>query len=152
MDVLSNRTEVFNANEVDRLWWVVDARDRILGRLASQLATILMGKHKPKYASNLLCGDHVVVVNAERVRLTGKKFREKRYIRHTGYPGGQREDTPYTLYKRVPHRILEQAVRRMLPKTRMGRKQYTLLHVYVGDKHPHEAQNPQTLPVHDDRS
>ena len=147
MEAVSDRTKTFGPAQVKPGWWVVDAKDQVLGRLASRLAVLLMGKHKPLYSPHLLCGDHVVVLNAERVRLTGKKFRQKEYIRHTGYPGGQRSETPYQLYKNKPHEMVERAVRRMLPKTRVGRKQYGLLHVYVGDQHPHEAQQPKPYQV-----
>lgn len=131
------------ASEIERAWHVVDAGGLVLGRLASEVAQILRGKHKPIWAPHVDCGDHVVVVNAAKVEVTGQKRTEKRYWRHSGYPGGIRSRTFDEMIERHPDRVVRQAVRGMLPKTRLGRRQLKKLHVYAGPDHPHQAQKPQ---------
>jgi large subunit ribosomal protein L13 len=131
--------------DVQRGWYVVDADGAVLGRLASEVAGVLRGKHKPTYAPHIDVGDHVVVVNAAKVRLTGEKEGKKIYYRHSQYPGGLHE-VPYAqLAERRPERVVEQAVRGMLPKTRLGRQMLRKLSVYAGPDHPHEAQRPKAL-------
>ena len=130
--------------EIVRKWYVVDASGRTLGRLASQIAHILMGKENPKYTPFLDTGDHVIVVNASKLRITGMKSEQKVYQRYTGYPGGLRTEEFKKRLERRPERIVEQAVVRMLPKTKLGRQMATKLKVYRGEKHPHQAQQPAT--------
>lgn len=124
---------------------MVDAQGEVLGRLASQIARLIRGKHKTNFTPHVDCGDNVIVINAEKVRLTGKKMTDKIYIRHTGYPGGQRFATPRQLLDKHPERILEHAVKGMLPKNRLGRRLFTNLHVYTGGQHPHDAQQPTVV-------
>ena len=145
MDTLSYKTISANAATVEKDWVVVDAEDKVLGRLASEVARVLRGKHKASYTPHVDCGDNVIVINCEKVKLTGSKMTDKEYIRHTGHPGGQRVATPKMLLQKQPERIIEMAVRGMLPKNRLGRKIFTNLHVYVGSEHPHEAQQPKEL-------
>ena len=130
--------------EIVRKWYVVDASGRTLGRLASQIAHILMGKENPKYTPFLDTGDHVIVVNASKLRITGMKSEQKVYQRYTGYPGGLRTEEFKKRLERRPERIVEQAVVRMLPKTKLGRQMASKLKVYRGEKHPHQAQQPAT--------
>jgi len=132
-------------SEVEKNWWVVDASGQTLGRLASQIAMILRGKHKPLFTPHIDCGDFVVVVNADKINLATKRAEQKVYIRHTGYPGGQRETSFRDMNEANPERVIELAIRRMLPKNRLGRRLITKLKVYAGDQHPHQAQQPQTL-------
>ena len=129
--------------EIARKWYVVDAADKTLGRLASQVARILMGKESPKYTTFLDTGDHVIVINAEKVKVTGMKSEQKEYHRYTGYPGGLRTEEFRKRFDRKPELIIEDAVSRMLPKTKLGKQMFTKLKVYRGDKHPHEAQKPE---------
>jgi large subunit ribosomal protein L13 len=126
-------------------WYVIDAADKTLGRLATQIASRLRGKHKPIYTPHVDTGDFIVVVNAEKVRLTGNKLEDKKYYHYTGYPGGLREKTAGELLKKKPTQILEFAVKGMLPKNTLGRAMFKKLKVYTGASHPHEAQKPQTL-------
>jgi len=132
-------------NEVQQDWLLVDAEGQTLGRLATQIAHRLRGKHKPVFTPHVDTGDFIVVINAEKVRLTGKKIEDKKYYRHTGYPGGIRETTAAKMLATKPTDILTIAVRGMLPKNRLGRKMLTKLKVYTGNAHPHEAQQPQPL-------
>lgn len=137
------KTSATKASEVDSKWVVFDATDQTLGRLASAVAVLLMGKHKANFSPNLDTGDHVVIVNAQRIRVTGKKLEQKLYRRHSGYPGGLREETLGALLKRKPTFVLEHAVRGMLPRTRLGDAMMSKLRVYVGPSHPHSGQvNP----------
>jgi len=145
VDTLSYRTISANKETVHKQWYVVDAKDEVLGRLASKVAKILRGKHKPDFTPHVDCGDNVIVINAEKVKLTGQKMTDKKYIRHTGYPGGQRVDTPQDLLARKPQAVVEKAVAGMLPKNRLGNKIFKNLFVYVGSEHPHEAQQPEKL-------
>jgi large subunit ribosomal protein L13 len=132
-------------SEINRAWHVVDAEGQVLGRLASRIARILTGKEKPIYTPFLDTGDHVIVVNAEKVRLTGAKENAKRYFRHSGYPGGIKERRAEQVRATHPERLIEAAVRGMLPKTRLGRAQFRKLKVYRGPDHPHQAQQPKPL-------
>lgn len=145
MNTLSYRTVSAKAHQVERKWLVIDAENQTLGRLSSQIANILQGKHKAAYTPHIDTGDHVIIINAEKVALTGNKLNDKVYIRHTGYPGGQRFMTPREALAKKPEFIIENAVRHMLPRTRLGRAMYKKLHVYAGAEHPHEAQKPETL-------
>ena len=133
--------------DIERAWWLVDARHIPLGRLASEVARLLRGKHKPTFAPHVDVGDYVVVVNAAQVAVTGEKAGKKRYRRHSGYPGGLTE-TPFTeLLARHPERVVEKAVRGMLPKNRLGRAMGRKLRVYAGEEHPHAGQSPQPYPI-----
>ena len=140
-------TYIPSAKETDRKWFVVDASGKTLGRLATSAASVLSGKTNPKYVPYMDMGDHVIVINAEKVRLTGLKSQQKVYRRYTGFPGGLREESFVRLLQRKPEKIVEEAIKGMLPKTKMGRQMATKLKVYRGDKHPHEAQMPQPMPV-----
>lgn len=139
------RTYVPKAGEIERKWYVVDASDMVLGRLATKIATVLRGKNKPQFTPHLDTGDFVVVVNAEKVRLTGKKADIKTYSHYTGYPGGLKQDVFSTLQRRHPERIIEYAVWGMLPHSRLGKQQIKKLKVYRGAAHPHHAQKPENL-------
>jgi large subunit ribosomal protein L13 len=131
--------------EIEREWYVVDAKDQTLGRLASKIAPIIRGKHKPTFTPHLDCGDFVVVINAEKVRVTGRKLDQKLYHRHSGYPGGLTSITLRDQLDKHPERVLQAAVRGMLPKTKLGRRMIKKLKVYAGDEHPHQAQHPKPL-------
>lgn len=148
MNTLSYRTTNANSATVERQWFVVDAAGQTVGRLATRVARVLRGKHKPSYTPHVDCGDNVVVVNADRVVFRGNKEQQKVYLRHSGYPGGQRATTPERLRAKHPERILEHAIKGMLPKTKLGRAMYRKLHVYPGAEHPHAAQQPQDFPAH----
>ncbi len=140
-------TFIPSAPEIERKWFVTDATGKTLGRLATEVASILAGKRSPKYTPYIDVGDHVIVVNAEKVKLTGLKSEKKVYRRYTGFPGGLREESFLRLLKRRPEKVIEEAVEGMLPKTKMGRQMATKLQVYRGDQHPHQAQQPQVLEV-----
>lgn len=142
MNTLSYKTISANKETVQKEWVVVDAQGEVLGRLASQIAALIRGKHKTNFTPHVDCGDNVIVINAEKIRFTGKKMTDKIYVRHTGYPGGQRFTTPRQLLDKHPERVIEHAVKGMLPKNRLGRRLFTNLHVYTGDNHPHAAQQP----------
>jgi large subunit ribosomal protein L13 len=133
--------------EVDRSWYVVDAESKVLGRLATRVADVLRGKHKPIFTPYVDTGDFVVVINAEKVHLTGTKMENKKYYRHSGYPGGLKVTTPAELLRKKPEAIIMNAVKGMLPKTKLGRQQLKKLKVYVGKDHPHQAQQPSELKV-----
>jgi large subunit ribosomal protein L13 len=139
------KTVLPKVSELNRTWYVVDAADQVLGRLASRVATILMGKDKPTYTDFLDTGDFVIVVNASRVRLTGKKLDDKMYYRHSGYPGGLRETNARRLLEKHPDRVLQLAVKGMLPKNKLGSRMLKRLKVYESDEHPHQAQQPRPL-------
>ena len=149
MDSLSYKTISANAATVTKEWVVIDATNEVLGRLASQIAKILRGKNKPGYTPHVDCGDYVIVVNAEKVKLTGDKLTEKVYVRHTGYPGGQRFATAQDYLKKQPEFVIEEAVRGMLPKTRLGEAIFKNLKVYAGAEHPHAAQNPKAIKLNE---
>lgn len=140
-------TYMANPQSVERTWYVVDAEGKTLGRLASQVAAILRGKHKPTYTPHVDCGDFVIVINAEKVRLTGKKMTQKIYRHHSGYPGGLKETVAKDLLERRPTRAVELAVKGMLPHNRLGRQMYRKLKVYAGPEHPHAAQKPKKLEI-----
>ena len=142
MNTLSYKTVSANKKTVNKQWIVVDAQGEILGRLSSNIAKVIRGKHKPGYTPHVDCGDNVIVINADKVKLTGNKLGDKVYVRYTGYPGGQRFISPKELLQKHPTRIIEKAVRGMLPKTRLGRALFKNLYVYAGNEHPHAAQNP----------
>ena len=139
------KTHVVKAGEIRRDWFVLDARDLVLGRVASQLAHILKGKHKPTYSPHLDTGDHVVVINAEKLKLTGKKTEKKKYFTHSMYPGGVTWTSFRTMNEAKPDRVLYLAVKGMLPRNRLGRAMMTKLKIYAGTEHPHVAQSPRTL-------
>ena len=145
MDTLSYKTVSANKATVSKEWVVVDAEGLILGRVASKVAKILRGKNKPSFTPHVDCGDNVIVINAEKVVLTGKKMSDKVYLRHTGYPGGQRKQTPQDVLAKYPERLVEKAVKGMLPKNRLGRKLFHNLHVVVGAEHKFEAQKPKVV-------
>ncbi len=134
-------------NDIPRTWYVIDAQDAVLGRVASKVAMLLMGKNKAIYTPFLDTGDHVVVVNAEKIRLTGQKEEAKIYRRHSGYPGGLKEIKAKRLRQTRPERMIELAIQGMLPKTKLGKQMYRKLNVYAGPKHPHQAQKPVELAV-----
>ena len=131
--------------DIKREWFLVDAEGKTLGRLASRIAEILRGKHKPLYTPHLDCGDYVIVINADKIRVTGRKLDQKIYYRHSGYPGGLKSITLRDQLQKHPERVLEAAVRGMLPKNRLGRKMFKKLKVYASDSHPHGAQRPKLL-------
>lgn len=136
------------ASDIERKWNVVDAEGVVLGRLAAVIATRLRGKHKPLYTPHVDCGDNIIVINAEKVRLTGRKMQDKRYYHHTGHPGGIKETSPEKIIAgKFPERVVQKAVERMLPRSPLGRQQMTKLHVYAGTEHPHAAQQPEVLDV-----
>jgi large subunit ribosomal protein L13 len=143
VDTLSYKTISANSATVNKEWVVVDATDVALGRLASKVAKMIRGKNKTEFTPHVDCGDNVIVINAEKVALTGKKLTDKVYVRHTGYPGGQRFQTPREVLKKYPERVIEHAVKGMLPKNKLGRKIYGNLHVVVGPEHKYEAQKPK---------
>ena len=140
-------TKFAKKGEVERKWYVVDASGKVLGRLASKIATYLRGKHKPQFTPNVDTGDFIVVINAEKVMLTGKKLDKKVYYHHTGYPGGLKAETARQRLQRKPEALIMDAVKGMLPKNRLGRKMLKKLKVYRGPEHPHQAQKPETLNI-----
>ncbi|MEM6803741.1 MAG: 50S ribosomal protein L13 [Bacteroidota bacterium] len=147
MDSKSYKTLSANASTVEKTWWVVDVEGKVLGRAASEIAKVLRGKHKPSYTPHVDCGDNVIVINADKIRLTGTKWDDKQYIRHTGYPGGQRVLTAKELMAKHPIRMVEKAVKGMLPKNRLGSTLYKNMRVYAGTEHPHDAQEPKVLEI-----
>jgi large subunit ribosomal protein L13 len=142
---MNNKTFSPKAADLTHAWWVVDATDLPLGRLASEVARLIRGKHKPTFAPHVDGGDHVIVVNATKVAITSDKSQKKIYYRHSGFPGGLKEETFEALLARRPEQVIERAVKGMLPKNRLGRKMHSKLKVYPGPDHPHEAQMPQVL-------
>lgn len=145
MDTLSYKTVSLNKATAEKNWLVVDAHSMVLGRIASEVAKIIRGKHKPGYTPNVDCGDNVIVINSDKVRLTGKKWTDKKYIRHTGYPGGQRTETAIEVKNKTSRLLVERAVKGMLPKNRLGSQLFKNLYVYEGAEHPHEAQQPKEV-------
>lgn len=145
MDTLSYKTVSANKNTVNKGWVIVDAEGQTLGRLASKVAKLIRGKHKANYTPHVDCGDNVIVINAEKITLSGNKMETKTYIRHTGYPGGQRFTSASEMLQKHPERLVEKAVRGMLPKNRLGRVLYGNLKVIVGSEHNHEAQKPKKV-------
>ena len=146
MDTLSYKTKSAKAATVLKEWFVVDATNEVLGRLSSKVAQILRGKYKPSYTPHV--DDNVIIINAEKIRLTGDKMANKQYIRHTGYPGGQKSETAEHMMRRNPALLIENAVRGMLPKTRLGNAIFKNLYVYVGSEYPHQAQQPKEIDIH----
>lgn len=149
MNTLSYKTVSANAATVDKNWVVVDAEGQTLGRLASKVALLLRGKRKPNYTPHVDCGDNVIILNAEKVVLTGNKMTDKTYVWHTGYPGGQRTTNPEQMMAKFPERVVEKAVKGMLPKNRLGAELFRNLHVYVGAEHKHEAQKPTAININE---
>ena len=145
MESLSYKTISANASTVTKVWVLIDATNAVLGRLAVQVAKILRGKDKPSFTPHVDCGDNVIIINADKVRLTGKKLTNKEYVRHSGYPGGVRTTTPAEYLKKRPEFLIEKAVKGMLPRTRLGAAQLRNLKVYAGSEHPHAAQTPRTI-------
>jgi len=145
VNTLSYRTISVNKESANKEWFVIDAENEILGRLSSKIATILRGKHKSNYTPHADCGDYVVVINAEKIRFTGKKMTDKIYKRYSGYPGGQTLTTPKDLLVKKPISIIEKGVKGMLPHNKLGDAMYRNLHVYAGTVHPHTAQQPKTI-------
>ena len=141
------RTYSPKPDDIEDNWYLIDAEDKILGRLASETAKLLRGKHKPQYSPHLNIGDHVIVINAEKIRVTGKKPTQKLYRRHTGWPGGLKTTAYRDLQKKFPERIIHLAVKGMLPKNRLGRAMAKKLRVYAGPDHPHESQKPQEIEI-----
>ncbi len=149
MDTLSYKTVSLNKATVDKKWLVIDATDLALGRLASRVALVLRGKNKPGFTPNVDCGDNVIVINAEKVALKGKKMTNRVYVRYTGYPGGQRFCTPADILAKRPEELVRRAVKGMLPKTRLGDRVINNLYVYAGPEHPHQAQNPKEIKLNE---
>jgi large subunit ribosomal protein L13 len=148
MKALSKSTRSIKPAEVEKKWHLIDAENLVVGRVATIIANILRGKHKPSFTPHVDCGDHVVVINAEKVRFTGNKLQDKRYYKHTGHPGGIKETSPAkVLDGRFPERVLEKAVERMIPRGPLGRAQMRALHLYAGSEHPHGGTQPQPLDV-----
>ena len=145
MNTLSYKTRSINKETANREWVIIDAADAVVGRLATQAAFMLRGKHKPTYTPHSECGDHVIIVNAEKVKFTGNKMEDKEYIRHTGYPGGQRFITASKVLKKKPLFIVEHAIKGMLPKNRLGRALFRNLHVCEGSEHQYQAQQPKEI-------
>lgn len=149
MDTLSYKTVSANKATVDKQWVLVDADGQTLGRLSSKVAKLLRGKHKPNYTPHVDCGDNVIVINAEKINLTGKKWDAKEYIRYTGYPGGQRSQTASELFEKDPARLIEKSVKGMLPKNKLGADLFRNLKVYVGSEHGQDAQKPTAINLND---
>ena len=147
MDTLSYKTISANKATADKQWVIVDADAQILGRLASEVAKMIRGKNKPNYTPHVDCGDNVIIINADKVRMTGKKWDDRVYLRYTGYPGGQRATTPRQLKEKSSTLLVERAVRGMLPKNRLGRALFNNLKVYPGVEHPHTAQDPKEVNI-----
>ena len=149
MNTLSYRTVSANKATVNKEWVVVDAEGEVLGRLASKVAKLIRGKHKPNFTPHVDCGDNVVIINAEKIKLTGNKWNDKTYVRHTGYPGGQRTLTASELMGKSPIKVVEKAVKGMLPKNRLGSALFRNLYVYEGAAHQQEAQKPRSINLND---
>ena len=149
MNTLSYKTVSANKLTANKEWLVVDAEGEVLGRLASKIAKLIRGKHKPNFTPHVDCGDNVVVINAEKIQLTGNKWSDKIYVRHTGYPGGQRTLTAKEVFGKDPIRLVENAVKGMLPKNKLGRAIYKNLYVYNGNEHKQEAQSPKKINLND---
>lgn len=145
MDSISYKTRNANKASVEKSWVLVDAENQVLGRVASQVAKVIRGKHKTSYTPHVDCGDNVIVINAEKVKMTGKKWTDRVIFTHSGYNGGQKESTPNMIKGKHPERLIEHAVRGMLPKNSIGRQLFRSLHVYAGTAHPHEAQQPKVI-------
>ena len=149
MDTLSYKTVSANKATVNKQWVLVDAEGQTLGRLSSKVAKLLRGKYKPNYTPHVDCGDNVIIINAEKINMTGKKWEAKQYIRHTGYPGGQRTQTANEVFEKNPARLIEKSVKGMLPKNKLGADLFRNLKVYVGAEHDHDAQKPAAINLND---
>jgi len=149
VNTLSYKTVSANSATVDKNWVIVDAEGQTLGRLASKVALLLRGKRKPNYTPHVDCGDNVIILNADKVVLTGNKMADKTYVWHTGYPGGQRTTNPEQMMAKFPERVVEKAVKGMLPKNRLGAQLFRNLHVYAGGEHKHEAQKPTVININE---
>jgi large subunit ribosomal protein L13 len=145
VDTLSYKTKSANKETVERNWYVIDAEGEVIGRLCTRIAHVLRGKHKPSYTPHVDCGDYVVVINADKVRLTGNKMDQKEYLNFSGYPGGQKRIVARELLQRKPLALVERAVKGMLPKNRLGRQMIKKLFLYEGAEHPHQAQKPEAF-------
>ncbi len=145
MDTLSYKTISANEQTVNKEWLLVDAENEILGRLASKVAMLLRGKNKPEFTPHVDCGDNVIIINAEKIKLTGKKWTDKVYISHTGYPGGQQRTNPQNLLAKKPTAVVEKAIKGMLPKNRLGSELFRNLYVYAGSEHNQQAQTPRAI-------
>ncbi len=141
------KTYMAKKEDINQKWFTVDAKDRILGRLATRIAIVLRGKHKPEYTPHVDCGDGVIVINASKIRVTGKKMQDKEYVRYSGYPGGRHVKKMDYMMKRYPDKVIRQAVKRMIPDTPLGRRMLKKLKVYAGVEHSHKAQQPHELKV-----
>lgn len=149
MNTLSYRTQTPKSDQIQKEWLLVDAENEVVGRLASKVAALLRGKYKTNYTPHLDCGDNVIVINAEKVRFTGAKMDDKEYIHYSGYPGGQKKATPSEVLRKKPEYIIEEAVRGMLPKNRLGAELFRNLRVFVGSEHDHEAQKPRKININE---
>ncbi len=147
MDTLSYKTVSVNKETANKEWLLIDAEGQTLGRFASRVAIILRGKHKTNFTPHSDCGDNVIIINADKVKLTGNKLFQKTYVRHSGYPGGQRERSVQDMFSRFPERVVEMAVKRMLPKNKLGSELFRNLYVYTGTIHKHEAQQPKVFDI-----
>jgi len=147
VDTLSYKTISANKETANKQWFVVDATNQVLGRFSSVIASILRGKHKTNFTPHVDCGDNVIVINAEKIRLTGKKLTDKEYISYSGYPGGQKVRSPKDILSKNPARLIEMAVKKMLPRNRLGNAIFNNLYVYAGPEHPHTAQQPKELKI-----
>lgn len=145
MDTLSYKTISAKPSTVKKEWLLIDAENQVLGRLATKAARLLRGKLKTNYTPHVDCGDNVIIINADKIRLTGKKATDKIYLSHSGYPGGQKETTPVELLRKKPTAVVEKAIKGMLPKNRLGSNLFRNLYVYAGPEHPHQAQQPKTI-------
>ena len=142
-----NKTDSLKASEIQKDWLVIDAEGLTVGRLASEVAHLLRGKHKPTFTPHMDCGDNVIIINAEKVKFSGNKWSDKIYYRHTNHPGGLKQETAGQLLEKAPERILEKAIKGMLPKNKLGRQMYRNLYVYAGPDHKHEAQQPKEYKI-----
>jgi len=149
MDTVSYKTKSANKNTIHKEWLLVDATDQPVGRLASNVAYLLRGKHKPEFTPHIDCGDNIIVINAEKVHFTGKKWTDKEYVSYSGYPGGKKVTTPREVHRRYPERIIEKAVKGMLPKNRLGSAIFKNLKVYAGESHDQEAQKPRKIKINE---
>lgn len=145
MNTLSYKTISANKASVEKEWFIVDATNEVVGRLASKVAIVLRGKHKPHFTPHADCGDRIVIINAEKVRFTGDKLSQKEYVRYSGYPGGQKKATPADLFVKKPELVLENAIKGMLPKNKLGREIFKNVYVYAGEEHKQDAQEPKNL-------
>jgi large subunit ribosomal protein L13 len=149
VDTLSYKTISANKSTVQKEWLIVDANDQVLGRFASKVAFLLRGKHKTNFTPHVDCGDYIIIINAEKIRMTGKKMTDRELLSHTGYPGGQKKITPLQMLKKKPTSVVENAIKGMLPKNRLGSAIFRNVYIYAGDKHPHEAQQPKQIDLND---